>query len=219
MTLAILDGGTHYHHEAIRGERYRHHFDRIIYAPDLTAADLEDVHVLIVPDRIDPTLLRRHQALLLNFLERRRTLVVLGCNEVETWVPGARWMFRPLNYWWWLDRAAVPVQRLCAPEHELFTYLPFEDTIWHFHGVLFPPAGAKALVAVPGDPENDDPGGALIYEDRVTTPSRLLVSTLDPFYHHGSHFMPAATRFLDGFLAWAGASSLAASSRSLTKRA
>jgi len=25
---------------------------------------------------------------------------------------------------------------------------------------------------------------------------------LDPFFHHGTYFMPAATRFLDGFLPW-----------------
>lgn len=29
---------------------------------------------------------------------------------------------------------------------------------------------------------------------------RLVVTSLDPFYHHGSHFMPATTRFLDRFL-------------------
>ena len=33
--------------------------------------------------------------------------------------------------------------------------------------------------------------------------TRLIVSTLDPFYHHGSNFMPATTKFLDGFLPWA----------------
>ena len=37
----------------------------------------------------------------------------------------------------------------------------------------------------------------------MTTAGRLIVSTLDPFYHHGSNFMPATTRFLDGFLPWA----------------
>ncbi len=203
MNLAILDGGTHYHREAIYGDRYRSLFDRAIYVPDLVPADLEDVGLLIVPDRIDPVLLRRHKALLDDFLRRGRTLVVLGGNEAETWVPGVDWEFRPLNYWWWLDKDAVPVQQLATPEHELFHHLPFADTIWHFHGILLPPTGAKALITVPGDPGNGDLGGALIYEDCVTTPGRLIISTLDPFYHHGSHFMPAATRFLDGFLNWA----------------
>jgi len=36
----------------------------------------------------------------------------------------------------------------------------------------------------------------------VTTGGQMILTTLDPFYHHGSHFMPATTRFLDGFLPW-----------------
>jgi|TARA_R100000908_G_C3643589_1_gene78648 hypothetical protein len=44
--------------------------------------------------------------------------------------------------------------------------------------------------------------GSVLYDDTVTTPGRMIVTTLDPMYHHGSHFMPATTRFLDGFLPW-----------------
>lgn len=203
MTLAILDGGTFYHHEAIHGARFGAVFDRIIYAPELGPEDLAAADLLIIPDRLDPILLRRHAPLFADFLAGGRTLVVFGENEAETWAPGVSWSGRPTNFWWWLEKDAVPVQRLARPEHELFRHLPFEDTIWHFHGVLHPPPGADALIVVPADPEGRDCGGALLYEDRATTPGRLIVSTLDPFYHHGSHFMPAATRFLDGFLAWA----------------
>ena len=45
-----------------------------------------------------------------------------------------------------------------------------------------------------------DPLGSIFYEDTVSTSGRLLITSLDPMYHHGSHFMPATTRFLDGFL-------------------
>lgn len=203
MTLAVLDGGTFYHHETIYGERYRHLFDRVIYALEFQPSQLAGIDVLIVPDRLNPDLLRRHGRDLLDFLAGGKTLVVLGETEVDRWLPGARWSPRPTNFWWWLEKGAQPPQILARPEHELFRFLPFKDTIWHFHGVLFPPQGAEALIVVPPDPEGRDEGGALLYEDRVTTRGRLIVSTLDPFYHHGSHFMPAATRFLDGFLAWA----------------
>ena len=166
MTLAVLDGGTYYHHETIHGARYRGLFDRAIYIPDLTPADLDDVAVLIVPDRSPPDLLRLHAGLFGNFLQRGRTLVVLGENAAESWAPGVVWSSRPTNFWWWLE------------------------------------PGAETLIAVPPDAEGHD-GGALLYDDCVSTPGRLLVSTLDPFYHHGSRFMPATTRFLDGFLPWA----------------
>jgi hypothetical protein len=154
---------------------------------------------------------------LIALLERGGTLVVLGENQAETWAPGARWTGRPTNFWWWLEKDAEPPHRLVQPDHELFRYVPFEDTIWHFHGVLTPPPGADALITVPPDPDGRDAGGALLYDDRVTTRGRLIVSTLDPFYHHGSNFMPTTTRFLDGFLAWARDSSASAGARQSTR--
>jgi len=200
--LAVLDGGTYYHHETIHGPRYRGLFDRVLYAPELTPAALRDIAVLIVPDRMSPLLLHRHRDLLLGHLARGRTLVVLGENEPQSWIPGVIWSPRPTNFWWWLEKGAVPPHRFPRPDHEFFRHVAPGDTVWHFHGVLTPPAGAETLVAVPADPEGRDAGGALFYDDRSTTPGRLMLATLDPFYHHGSHFMPATTRFLDGFLPW-----------------
>ncbi len=203
MTIAVLDGGTYYHRETIHGDRYRGQFDRVVYAPDLTAADLEGVDTLIVPDRLSPTLLRRHRDLLNAFpATAGRTLVVMGENDVPSWLDGAVWSPRPTNFWWWLDQGAVPPHQFPAPDHPLFGHIRPADAIWHFHGVLQPPPGATVLVAVPADLDGRDGGGALLYEDRATRPGRLIVATLDPFYHHGSRFMPATTRFLDGFLPW-----------------
>jgi hypothetical protein len=215
MALAVLDGGTYYHHDTIRGERYRHLFDRIIYVRELTPKSLAGVNMLIVSDRINSNLLRQHAPILIDFLQAGNTLIVLGENEAETWVPGVKWSARPTNFWWWLEKGAQPQHQLVCPQHELFRYMPFKDTIWHFHGVLTVPEGADALIVVPPDLEGRDDGGALLYDDRVTTGGRLIVSTLDPFYHHGSNFMPATTRFLDGFLVWArDAANGLASSRS-----
>lgn len=64
---------------------------------------------------------------------------------------------------------------------------------------------SPATVAVTAGEDAGGDAGCLLYDDRVSAPGRLIVSTLDPFYHHGSHFMPATTRFLDGFLAWTDA--------------
>lgn len=203
VTLTVLDGGTSYHKDAIHGPRYAACFDRVLYAPDLVEGDLDDTTVLIVPDRTDPRHLRRARTMFLRFLERGRTLVVFGETESETWLPGVAWSERPTNFWWWLEPGAVPEQQLVSPRHELFDAMPFADTVWHYHGILQPPDGAETLIAVPPDPDGRDGGGALLYDDRVTTAGRLLVTTLDPFYHHGSNFMPATTRFLDGFLPWA----------------
>lgn len=43
--------------------------------------------------------------------------------------------------------------------------------------------------------------GVLLCEDRAGS-GRLLVSTLDPFYHHGGGCIPQATRFLYALLDW-----------------
>lgn len=203
MTLAVLDAGTYYHHETIYGARYHGLFDRAIYMPNLGPRTLDDVDVLIVADRLNPDLLRAQRQILLDFVERGRTMVVLGENEAHTWLPGVRWTPRPTNFWWWLEKGATPAQRLASPDHALFRALPFEDTIWHFHGLLTPPAGAQTLIEVPAERDDGGEGGAILYDDRVTTAGRLIVTTLDPFYHHGSNFMPATTKFLDGFLPWA----------------
>lgn len=205
MALAILDGGTFYHHAAIYGERYRALFDRAIYAPDLAPAHLDDINLVIIPDRVNPDVLRARGQTLIDFSNRGCTLVVFGENQAETWLPGVSWTARPTNFWWWLDKNAQPEQRPVRPDHEFFQGVPFEDTIWHFHGILTPPLGAQALIDVPPDQGGCDSGGALLYDDRVSTAGRLIVSTLDPFYHHGSNFMPATTRFLDRFLPWARA--------------
>jgi hypothetical protein len=202
MSLAVLDGGTFYHHAAIHGPRYRGLFDQTIYAPELDAGALRGATVLIVPDRINPDILRTRRDVLIDFARAGHTLVVLGENQSDTWLPGVTWTARPTNFWWWVEKD-VPPNRLLAPEHAFFRAVPFANTIWHFHGVLTPPQGAQVLIDVPADPQGRDSGGALLYDDRATLPGRLIVSTLDPFYHHGSGFMPATTKFLDGFLPWA----------------
>lgn len=67
------------------------------------------------------------------------------------------------------------------------------EVTWRLHGHFDPPEGAEVLAT-------DRDGLALFYVDDVSTPGRLVVTSLDPIYHHGSHFMPATTRFLDRFL-------------------
>ena len=104
MSLAILDGGSFYHHATIYGARYRDLFDRSIYMPELTPGHLEGIKLLIVPDRINPDLLRSRRQILIDFAERGGTLVVLGENQAETWLPGVNWTSRPTNFWWWLEK-------------------------------------------------------------------------------------------------------------------
>ena len=162
MTLAVLDGGTFYHHETIYGERYRGLFDQTIYAPELTPSTA-DVGLLIVPDGCI-RIFSSHASTLIDF---RAAGAPWWCSERTSRYLGARRKLDlPPDQFLVVGRKGCAAEQQLAPEHELFRSVPFENTIWHFHGVLFPPRGAQALIDVPADPQGRDKGGALLYEDR-----------------------------------------------------
>ena len=144
--LTVLDSGTYYHHATIHGDRYRNLFDHILYLPEVVPADFADSRVILVADRQHPALLRRIAPLLLDHLARGRMLVVMGENEAQDWLPRVSWQPRPTNFWWWLEPGARPEHRLDAPDHPLFRHISLEDTVWHYHGVMTPPPGARSLV-------------------------------------------------------------------------
>lgn len=189
--LAALDSGTYYHHRTLYEPRYRDFFDVILYARELDQARLADYDVLLVSCRTDPSLLVPHKQAFADYLAQGGCLVAMGSTGPHLWLPGVVWHDRPTNFWWWKEGDSLGLQCSDA-SHSVFDHIALEDATWHYHGVFEPPQGARALISVPD--------GTILYEDRVTTPGCMLVTSLDPMYHHGSHFMPATTRFLDGFL-------------------
>lgn len=193
--IYALDGGTYFHKEALSGPRYRHHFTRLIDLRQLADADLSKCDVLLVTCRSHPGKLRAASAVFAGFLQAGGTVVAMGETQSHTWLHGVRWSYRPTNFWWWKEKGADPGYVAPDPAHPLFSHILLADAIWHYHGVLEPPAGARSLIELEG-------GGSLLYEDMESSAGRVVVTTLDPFFHHGSHFMPTTTRFLDGFLPW-----------------
>ena len=193
--IAALDGGTFYHQESLRGQRYRHRFDRLIYAPRLVRSRLDDIDTLVVTCRTSSVLLGRAAATLRGFLDRGGTLVVMGECGISGWLPEVRTVPGSATFWWWLDPDATLGLTTDVPEHGLFDHITLADATWHYHDALIGPAGAMRVI-------DCRDGGAILIDDACTWPGRVIATTLDPFYHHGSRFMPAATRFLDGFLNW-----------------
>jgi len=119
-------------------------------------------------------------------------------DQRTTWLPGVDWTPRPTNFWWWRT-GDDPGIRVHTPEHPIWHHLGSKDVVWHYHGLLHPPLGVTPLASVD---EAGATAGLILYEDQVSTPGRILVTTMDPVHHHGSNFMPAATRLLHNLLRW-----------------
>lgn len=195
MRIAFVDGGTYYHHATAHDPELSACLSAVIYAPELVTTDLTGFDCLYVASRQDPSDLLAARPLFEAFLATGKTLVVMGDNDAQEWVPGVRWQATAVNFWWWLTPGADSGLRLAAPDHDLFRHITLADATWHRHGVLLPPEGAVSLI-------DAEEGGSVLYEHEPAGGGRLIVSTLDPCYHHGSYFMPSTTRFLKGFFPW-----------------
>ena len=195
MSILAVHPGTYYHIESLEGSRYRGMFDALARPEDLGDIDLGAFDAILVPCRTPASRMTPHKRLLADFLDAGGTIIATGESESQLWLPGIRFSPEDTNFWWWLTPGADLGIRIAAPEHPLFARIAQQDLTWHLHGWFDAPEGAEIL-AVNGA------GKPILYIDDVTTGGRMILTTLDPFYHHGSHFMPATTRFLDGFLPW-----------------
>ncbi len=195
MAILAIHPGAYYHIESFEGPRYADYFDALVRPENLTDTDLSTYQVVIIPCRTPADRMMAHRAQLEAYLDGGGTIVATGESESQLFLPGISFTPQPTNFWWWLTPGADLGVRIAVPGHDLFRRLEQRDVTWHLHGWFDPPEGVEVL-AVNGE------GKPILYVDEVTTRGRMVVTSLDPFYHHGSHFMPATTRFLDGFLPW-----------------
>ncbi|GAB2464008.1 hypothetical protein [Xylanimonas ulmi] len=200
---ALVHGGSHFHLATLRDRTLAVHGVQPYHLLDLQPGDLDQHDVVIVADRLHAELLRSHAAELLAVAERGGTLVVLGESGAHTWIPGVEWEFRPTNFWWWRE-AEDPGIRTRSEEHEVWEYLSTKSVVWHFHGMLRTAHEVTPLVVAeePGPDGFPHDAGMMLYEDRTSTPGRIIASTMDPTYHHGNNFMPGSTLLLYSLLRW-----------------
>lgn len=193
--IVAVDGGTYFHRKTLYEAPYAEFFDDIIYAPDLAQADLSNIGCLFVTSRQSGELMANAKENIARYLAKGGFVVAMGETEYAQWLPNIDWHPTEVNFWWWLDKDADSGLVVNNEQHSLFNYLSLADATWHQHGYFNPPNGADSLISIQSK-------GSVLYEDRVSTPGRIIVTTLDPCYHHGSYFMPSTTKFLAGFLPW-----------------
>ena len=86
---------------------------------------------------------------------------------------------------------------MSTTDHSINQFISKDAATFHLHGAFEPLAPGQVPLIETKD------GECLLFEDTTRfAPGRLVATTLDPFFHHGLFFMPAATRFLEGFLPW-----------------
>jgi len=191
--VAAIDGGTYFHHRTLCEAPFDKHFDHVLYVHDLPQHDLSAYDVVMLPCRLNSLLLAPLVETFTDFMRGGGTLVVMGETFPDRWLSDIAFTPCETNFWWWIEGTPGPAPRIIQPDHPLMTRLNDKDCIWHLHGHFAPSQNQTAVI------ETDD--GALLIDDVATyAPGRLIATTLDPCYHHGSHFMPATTKFLAGFL-------------------
>lgn len=192
--IVAPSSGTYYHIRCLEGPRYTGIFD-VICSPEQLGDILRPDDILWVPCRTPAQRMIAQKAVLARHLDAGGTVVALGESCSDLWLPRVDFTGTPTNWWWWLDPTADLGVRVteAAASHPLMAGIGNKQATWHLHGWFLPPDGAAVLV-------RDGEGRAILYEDTVSTRGTTVISSLDPMFHHGSHFMPATTGFLDRFV-------------------
>ncbi|MEV5647288.1 hypothetical protein AB0L57_03460 [Nocardia sp. NPDC052254] len=199
-SIVMLHGGSHAQLATLADPALAPYRIRPLHIRTAAPERLADAEVVVVADRLRPDLLRDWVPAILAALDRGATVLVFGENSVGDWLPGAREQKRPTIFWWWRTGEDHRL-RTRSPGHPAWQFFSGRAVIWHYHGVLEPPPGAVSLVDLYTTAGALD--GSILYLDEQTTSGRLLVTTMDPVYHHGSGFMPGATQLLYSALYWA----------------
>lgn len=192
--LVAVYNGSGPQHYVFHESRFAGAFDRIVHQLNLGQLDPENVGTLIVPSRMHRENLHEHSHVLESLLSAGGDLLLFG-KQPRPVLPGIDFESRPTNFWWWLEEHGDSGLRFPDVEYVFFDHVEPEDCEWHFHGVFDPPAHAEVMVKA-------DDGGAILYLDRRSYGGTLVATSLDPFYHFGSRFMPATERFLEGLFLW-----------------
>jgi hypothetical protein len=175
--------------------------DQVVYFRDLTPADVMGRRAVVIACRSDNDLLAAQVPLFRDYLHHGGFLIVMGGLRADLIDPRIVYRETPTNFQWFMQATPDSGHRARTPVHSLHRYLGVENMQWHRHGYYIAPEGADCLVEL-CRPHSEERVGDILFDDRRGFNGRLMATTLDPHMHHGGHYIPATTRFLNGFYPW-----------------
>ncbi|WP_147413966.1 MULTISPECIES: hypothetical protein [unclassified Rhizobium] len=175
--------------------------DRIVYFPELTEEDLARSRAVVIACRSDNDQLKRHAALLRAFLDGGGFLVLMGGVRADIVDPRMTFVPTGTNFTWFMQENPDSGHRMGNAGHSLHRYIGLKDLQWHRHGHYLKAGTADTIVEL-CRPHSEERIGDILFDDRRGFRGRLIATTLDPHMHHGGYYIPAATRFLNGFYPW-----------------
>jgi hypothetical protein len=173
-----------------------------LYLRRLDEIDLDRFGAVVIPDFSNQELLHRHAGQINAYLAGGGFLIVFGANRIEEWLTTVEVPFfeRETEDWkWWMKPGGRLEVYQPEPRHPMAEAVERDAMCWHFFGAFRFVEGASPILNLDGDE------GCIMYDQRLAQGGRLIASTLDPHTHHGRGFMPATTRFLNGFYPWLAA--------------
>jgi hypothetical protein len=198
--MALFYSGARWQLETRQFSVFRDTISRLLYAPDLSEKTLRPFDVLVVPRESNQEILRLRHDALQKFLGRNGTIVSFGEMTVPwlqdiSCVPGRPRFIPDSDSPWDKGRLDPAPMKIIDPDHPVFRSLSVDDLVWHFHGSLVAPAGARVLLAYGDD-------NCLAIEHRPAGGGLIFASTLDPILHAGYGVVKKTHVFAGAVLNW-----------------
>ncbi len=200
MSITLIHNGLPQHLICLRD--YGRFIDRAVYFPDLMRDDVMGSGAVVIACRSDNDRVSEHRQLFRDYLDAGGFLIVMGGVRADIIDP--RIGFAPTEsgqFTWFMQPNPDSGHRVRTPEHGLHRYLGVANMQWHRHGHYLKPESADSVVEL-CRPHGEERVGDVLFDDRRGFAGRLMATTLDPHLHHGGYYIPAATRFLNGFYPW-----------------
>ena len=179
---------------------FGHLLDDMLYLRELDRHDLSRYAALIVPDVMNCVELQRHARQLNDYVRGGGFLIVFSVLGIEELIDVVDLKWHPVNtrdwLWWTKPNPYLEIHQP-EPKHSICNSIPLRDMSWHWFGGFEKHPDARHILNL-----DDDSLSLFMDFQDLEGGGRLMVTTLDPHGHNGERFMPATTRFLEGFYPW-----------------